>query len=85
MAAASYLLNGLVDLLLLFRLHFALEAIFLLIKAVVSLAYLLKVDDGRDVAARAATSKIQGHLAQLVVMLLILPRVQVADRIGLSV
>ena len=86
MATGSNLLNGLVELLLLFRLlYFALNAILLLINAVVSLADLLKVNDGRDVAARATASEIQGHLAQLVIILLILSRVQVRDRICLSV
>ena len=86
LATGSNLLNSLVELLLLFRLlYFALNAILLLINAVVSLADLLQVNDGRDVAARAATSEIQGHLAHLVIILLILSRVQVADRISLSV
>ena len=86
LATGSNLLNGLVELLLLLRLlHFALNAILLLIKAIVPLTDLLQVDDGRDVATRAATSEIQRHLAQLVVILLILSRVQVADRICLSV
>ena len=53
--------------------HLALDAIFLLVNAVITLTDLLKMDNRADIAARAAATEVQRHFAQLMIVLIIMP------------
>lgn len=62
----------------------ALQAILLLVHAVLSVAHLLKVHYGGNVATRATASKVQTHLAQVIIATnRWTARVQIANRTGL--